>query len=157
MENIITYSGIFGGLLSIIVLLIAIVISLRLSRIQRLITLEKQVNIKLYDKSQKIQKQHEEMLNELMMATRGISEKIITFQNIDSPELIDKEDFNDLKEQVVELASKMQSFESSEPASKLYTTASKLVASGATIEEIMSECDLPRAEAELMMSLHSKG
>lgn len=157
MANIITYSGVLGGLLSVIVLLIAIVLSVRLSRIHRLVSLEKQANIKLYEKSQKIQKQHEELLNELMMATRGISEKVITLQNIESPDFIDKEDFNDLKEQVVEMASKMQSLESSDPTSRLYSTASKLVASGATIEEIMDECDLPRAEAELMMNLHSKG
>ena len=40
------------------------------------------------------------------------------------------------------------------PENRLYTRAVKMVELGATIEELMSECELPRAEAELLLNLH---
>lgn len=43
-----------------------------------------------------------------------------------------------------------------DPQSKLYGHAMKMIELGASIDEIIKECDLPRAEAELLVSLHSK-
>ncbi|WP_286036831.1 DUF2802 domain-containing protein [Vibrio sp. SCSIO 43136] len=39
---------------------------------------------------------------------------------------------------------------------RLYSRASKMVQLGAGINELIEECELPKAEAELMMSLQSK-
>lgn len=44
----------------------------------------------------------------------------------------------------------------STPENKLYTRATKMVELGASIEELMSDCELPRAEAELLYNLHRK-
>lgn len=156
MEYIIEYSGIFGALLALIALFFIIGLFLKVKRTQHVIETEALNNKKQLDRLQKIQKQQEEMLNELQMATRGISDKVISLQNVQLPDVVDPDDFQELKEQVIDAVSKMHSIESADPASKLYTKASKLVASGATIEEIMDECELPRAEAELMMSLHAR-
>lgn len=43
-----------------------------------------------------------------------------------------------------------------DPQSRLYSHAMKLVERGAGVDEIVRECDLPRAEAELLVSLHSR-
>ncbi|WP_417359987.1 DUF2802 domain-containing protein [Gallaecimonas pentaromativorans] len=43
-----------------------------------------------------------------------------------------------------------------DPQSKLYSRAAKMVALGADIDELMRECELPRAEAELLFNLHKK-
>lgn len=40
--------------------------------------------------------------------------------------------------------------------SKLYSRAVKMVGLGADIEEVMRECELPRAEAQLLYTLHGK-
>jgi len=42
------------------------------------------------------------------------------------------------------------------PENRLYTRATKMVELGASIEELMVECELPRAEAELLLNLHKK-
>ena len=42
------------------------------------------------------------------------------------------------------------------PENRLYTRAVKMVELGASIEELMVECELPRAEAELLLNLHKK-
>jgi uncharacterized protein YneF (UPF0154 family) len=43
-----------------------------------------------------------------------------------------------------------------DPQSRFYNQATKLVANGATMEDVMRECDIPKAEAELLFSLHQK-
>lgn len=43
-----------------------------------------------------------------------------------------------------------------DPEAKIYSRAVKMVELGADTEEIMRECELPRAEAELLISLHNK-
>jgi len=42
------------------------------------------------------------------------------------------------------------------PENRLYSRATKMVALGASLEEVMIECELPKAEAELLMNLHTK-
>jgi len=44
----------------------------------------------------------------------------------------------------------------SAPENRLYTRAMKMVELGASVEELMSDCELPRAEAELLVNLHRK-
>ncbi|UAA38144.1 DUF2802 domain-containing protein [Paraneptunicella aestuarii] len=61
-----------------------------------------------------------------------------------------------LENKQTEIANRQVEFEHQEASSPLYTKANKLVAAGASIEEIMQECDIPRAEAELLISLHKK-
>jgi hypothetical protein len=54
-----------------------------------------------------------------------------------------------LNERIVEL-------EQEDTDSRLYSRASKMVQLGADINEVISECELPKAEAELMYSLQQK-
>jgi len=43
-----------------------------------------------------------------------------------------------------------------QPEDKLYTRAQKLVELGADVAEIMRECDIPKAEAEMLLAIHRK-
>lgn len=51
------------------------------------------------------------------------------------------------------LEQKLQQLAEQDPGAKLYQRAAKLIADGATVEEIMQECDLPRDEAELLVAM----
>ncbi|MFT4994905.1 MAG: mRNA-degrading endonuclease RelE of RelBE toxin-antitoxin system [Paraglaciecola sp.] len=51
---------------------------------------------------------------------------------------------------------KQEALAEQDPQSRFYNQAAKLVAGGATIEDVMRECDIPKAEAELLFSLHQK-
>ncbi|WP_432453598.1 DUF2802 domain-containing protein [Agarivorans sp. QJM3NY_29] len=59
-------------------------------------------------------------------------------------------------EQVEQAFIRSAQIESQDPDSKLYTRAVKLVELGADLEEVMRECELPKAEAELLLSLRNK-
>ncbi len=87
-------------------------------------------------------KQHlmqiEENLNELRAGNRGVSERV-----------------NTVAEQVKDIAERQEQIINSEPESRLYSKASKMAAQGASVEELMQDCELPKAEAELLVSLHN--
>jgi len=61
-----------------------------------------------------------------------------------------------LSEQQQLLTEQQQKLELTDPDSRLYNRAVKMVQLGAPLEEVMRECELPRAEAELLFNLHSK-
>lgn len=44
-----------------------------------------------------------------------------------------------------------------DPQARLYSRAMKMVDLGAGIDELIAECELPKAEAELIIRLHGKG
>lgn len=56
-------------------------------------------------------------------------------------------------EKYLELKNIFESFEQQQPADKLYSRAQKMVQLGAGIDEVIQECQLPRAEVEILFSV----
>ncbi|PSJ46241.1 DUF2802 domain-containing protein [Zobellella endophytica] len=82
---------------------------------------------------------YRKQLEELQVANIGLGKKMAELTR----------HLGQLHEQQQELALK-------DPQSKLYSRAARMVQLGADVEEIMAECEMPRAEAELLLSLHRK-
>ncbi len=61
-----------------------------------------------------------------------------------------------LQEQYEQATNELLQLSQQQPEDKLYQRAQKMVSLGAGIEEIMQECDLPHAEAELLVSMHQR-
>lgn len=61
-----------------------------------------------------------------------------------------------VEEQHQELLQMQDAQKYDDPNAKIYSRAVKMVELGADIDEIIRECELPRAEAELLMSLHKQ-
>lgn len=59
-----------------------------------------------------------------------------------------------LNEQIKGFDSKIEQLSSQQPEDRLYSRALKLAELGADIEEIVRECDIPRAEAEMLLAVH---
>jgi Protein of unknown function (DUF2802). len=62
----------------------------------------------------------------------------------------------DLSASVDELLEKHVELEMQDSESRLYSRASKMVDLGADVDELMQECDLPKAEAELLLNLRKR-
>ncbi|SIN75930.1 DUF2802 domain-containing protein [Salinivibrio sp. ES.052] len=62
----------------------------------------------------------------------------------------------DLSSSVDELLDKHVELEMQDSGSRLYSRASKMVELGADVDELMQECDLPKAEAELLLNLRKR-
>ena len=58
------------------------------------------------------------------------------------------------EQQLAALNEQQQAIALTDPESKIYSRAMKMVQLGADLDEIMRECELPRAEAELLYNLH---
>ena len=59
-----------------------------------------------------------------------------------------------LQEQLQQQNSLIEQIQQQQPEDKLYSRALKLVTLGADVEEVVRECDIPRAEAEMLISVH---
>jgi predicted nucleic acid-binding Zn-ribbon protein len=61
----------------------------------------------------------------------------------------------DLVQQVDNLQSAQQNFVEQDSQSRFYSKGAKLISQGASLEDVMRECDMPAAEAELLFNLHN--
>lgn len=78
-------------------------------------------------------------LQEVRVGLMGLGKRIVKIQDM-----------------TTEVSEKQVEILDVDPDSKLYSRAVKMVELGADITEIMQECELPRAEAELLYSIHTK-
>ena len=112
-------------------------------------------------------RESKKVTNPLLKAHKDILEQFAALE--ERQEAID-EGFAALREQQAELSKQqahlgdMQAsleyrqgqLEEETPESRFYQRAAKLVEKGATTEELMHECEIPRNEAELLISLHRR-
>ncbi|RUO79797.1 DUF2802 domain-containing protein [Idiomarina tyrosinivorans] len=59
------------------------------------------------------------------------------------------EQLDQVKQQIAEVANQ-------DPEMRYYQKAAKLIAEGASLQEVMDACELPQAEVELLMSLNKQ-
>ncbi|CAM3890264.1 DUF2802 domain-containing protein [Rheinheimera salexigens] len=83
-------------------------------------------------------------IKELRSGIIGVGQRVISFES----------ELSEQQQQLHQLMDKQQSLELADPDAKIYSRAMKMVELGAGLEEIIRECELPRAEAELLLSLH---
>ena len=62
---------------------------------------------------------------------------------------------NTVKSDLAALQGRIEQVADMDPATKIYSQAVELLQSGMSIEHVMAECDLPRAEVELLANLNS--
>lgn len=117
----------------------------------------------------KSRKQISQLQHDIHIADKKVTELKATLlkslSNATSPLKIEiketRSGFISLQKQLQEIEEKLLQVENQQANvqvvdgdSKLYRRAVKMVELGADIEEIIAECEIPRAEAELLMSLH---
>lgn len=62
----------------------------------------------------------------------------------------------EVEQQNQELIQQQAAHKYDDPDAKIYSRAVKMVELGADLDEVIRECELPRAEAELLFSLHKQ-
>lgn len=63
---------------------------------------------------------------------------------------------NTVKQDISSLQSHLQTMEQQAPEDKFYSRALKLAQRGADVDDIVQECDIPRAEAEMLLAVHQR-
>ena len=77
-------------------------------------------------------------LNELHTSTLGVGQKL-----------------GQLAKEIVSVEERQQEMVLQDPDGRLYSRAARMVELGADIHEVMAECEIPKAEAELLISLRA--
>jgi myosin heavy subunit len=120
-------------------------------------------NFHRINKSLKTQLDAQELLlNELQSAQQTLNTQLFDLnENLKSQHMENVQVSNQLEHRikVVQKESAIQKqlldqFQNQQPQDKLYSRAFKLVELGADIEEVVRECDIPLAEAEMLISVH---
>ena len=60
----------------------------------------------------------------------------------------------DLQQKQDEFDNQLRELKLQDPSLRLYQKAAELVKQGATIDDVMEACDIPRAEAEMLFMVH---
>ncbi|MBR9787924.1 MAG: DUF2802 domain-containing protein [Vibrionaceae bacterium] len=132
--NFLSVPFIAGGVAFIVLALLVLQLRIRFS-VQKKID-QQRAQARQADKEvQKLSKQ----LLEIRSVVVGLGQKVTEQQDI----------IQHLNERIREL-------EHADTDGRLYSRASKMVQLGADINELIEECELPKAEAELMLSLQKK-
>lgn len=113
---------------------------------QRLRQQAKQLGVlqQQFDAAQSQNQQLHAELEELRSGLIGVGQRVLKMQ----------EQQQGLRQNLDELQQQQQVIALNDPESKIYSRAVKMVELGADLEEIIRECELPRAEAELLFNLH---
>lgn len=119
----------------ILVLVIFVILNRKNAQLAAQLTHAQKQNQQLKDEQQKLNKQ----FVEFRTASINMGQKVA--------------DITQLSQHFDE---RLNELENTDADSRLYSRANKLVQLGAGINELMEECELPKAEAELMMSLQAK-
>ena len=102
-------------------------------------------------KLHRIQHAMELILKELIKTKESTKKK---FGELHSVSLGTGQKILELEKRIINLDEQQQEMTVQAPENKLYSRAVKMVELGADLHEIMTECELPKAEAELLISLH---
>ena len=62
----------------------------------------------------------------------------------------------ELDEKQTDVENQLRELKMQDPSLRLYQRAADLVKQGASIDEIIEACDIPRAEAEMLMMVHKQ-
>lgn len=128
--------------LFLVLLLFAVWCISHLRRQQRLLS---ELTAQLDNSSQQLSQAQAET-EELRAGVIGVGQRVLVLQ----------EQQQVMSVHLQQLHEQQQAIALSDPESKIYSRAMKMVELGADLEEIIRECELPRAEAELLFNLHQQ-
>ncbi|MGR6862117.1 DUF2802 domain-containing protein [uncultured Aliivibrio sp.] len=136
MVDILTQlSELFAATAMILVLVVFVILNRKNKQLMMQLADAQKQNKQHQDEQQKLQKQFVEFRTGSINLGQQVAEMTQLSQHFDD---------------------RLNELENTDADSRLYSRANKLVQLGAGINELMEECELPKAEAELMMSLQAK-
>ncbi|MDD6176715.1 MAG: DUF2802 domain-containing protein [Succinivibrionaceae bacterium] len=115
-----------------------IVIVLYIKQSEKIANLKEDFRVELDDLHDHIQSLRKQ-LDEIIIGSIGLNNK-----------------FDSLTENIEKLNETQEELKLQDPESKLYSRARKMIELGAGIDEVVTECEIPKSEAELLFSVAGK-
>jgi uncharacterized protein HemX len=98
-----------------------------------------------------LQSTHNELKEQINSNTQSTSVQLLEINQV-SKQLEHR--IKSLQQQTTNQEQQIESWQENQGQDKLYSRAYKLAEKGAEIDEIITECELPRAEAEMLLSVY---
>jgi len=105
---------------------------------------QQQLLEQLQQKARHQQQLNQSEVEELRATVIGVGQRLLSLEH----------QLDQHRADLQQLSEQQQSLQLFDPESKIYSRAMKMVQLGASLDEIMRECELPLAEAELLFNLH---
>jgi hypothetical protein len=137
--------------------------SLVLFIVLAVIVLKQKSNFTLLNKALQSQIEAQEiLLNDLQTSQSLLNSQLVEIKGESQSQYLENEQISKqlehrikvLQQETIEQKQLIEQIKNQQPQDKLYSRAFKLVELGADIEEVVRECDIPRAEAEMLLSVH---
>ena len=102
------------------------------------------------------------LFNELQLTTHELTTRLNTLEQVTNTKLLEVTQVSNqlehrikaLQEKITSQEQTIEQWHESQGQDKLYSRAFKLAEKGADVDEIIVECELPRAEAEMLLSVY---
>ncbi|MFT6902812.1 MAG: hypothetical protein ACJAXS_003031 [Colwellia sp.] len=136
----------------IVILVVLLLVARKNHFAQQIDELQQQVNnqeIQLLELQDLLARQQSQLESNQQYCTESQIENEQVSKQLEHRIKVTQEQFNNQFQSIEQLLHQ-------QPEDKLYTRAQKLVELGAGLAEIMRECDIPRAEAEMLLSIHQR-
>jgi len=119
----------------------------------------------------------EQQQNELSLIVDGVKHNIQSIENVSAEQAMQNKNIQEISQQqknitstiktsehklqlvdkeLVSIKNELDLLSNQQPGDKLYSRALKLAALGADAEEISQNCEIPLAEAEMLLAVHHK-
>jgi len=136
--------------LSLLAIVVLVFLLIKFNRKQVLLTTQVQANELMLDNLQSSLSEQQKLFTESLAHSEE--------QIIENGQIIKQLDYRikNLQQQAIDQKTLFEQYQNQQPEDKLYTRALKLVELGADVEEIITTCEIPKAEAEMLMSVHRK-
>ncbi|WP_411572378.1 DUF2802 domain-containing protein [Vibrio sp. TH_r3] len=106
--------------------------------------------------SSTLQKRNDQQRQELRSQEKELSKANNQLLEVRSVVIGLGQKMTEQQDMIQHLSERITELEHVDSDSRLYSRATKMVQLGAGVDELIQECELPKAEAELMMALQTK-
>lgn len=133
-------------LVSIIVLVVVFV------RYAKSVNIRLGQSIKLINELYQLSQTQAEQIRNLEANKQASSSELLTYLETNVSEI--RQQLDNFSHDLRQVENQTQQLQYEDPGLRMYSKANELVAAGASIDDIIQACELPRAEAEVLIGLH---
>ncbi|MFW8590208.1 DUF2802 domain-containing protein [Glaciecola sp. 2405UD65-10] len=139
-------------LLSLVMLVVIVLLCVVFYQYAKTVNTRLGQSIKLINDLYQLLKKQEEQLKAFAQNNSANTEQLSSSIQDEVSEIRHQLALN--SQELRQLENQTQQLQHQDPGIRMYTKANELVAAGASLEDIMEACELPRAEAEVLIGLH---
>lgn len=139
-------------LLSLVMLVVIVLLCVVFYQYAKTVNTRLGQSIKLINDLYQLLKKQEEQLKAFAQNNSANTEQLSSSIQDEVSEI--RHQLAQNSQELRQLENQTQQLQHQDPGIRMYTKANELVAAGASLEDIMEACELPRAEAEVLIGLH---